>query len=286
MKNKLRLTLDNQVHTLESGRFPDGAVWIRITTALPARAQVMSIRATAMSNMDDFMCLAQLTEAVRHVCDVQFSHLELAYLPYARQDRHMQPGDSFALKVFANFLNNLNFNHIRVLDPHSEAAAGAINHVQIIPQQCGLLQSQILLPNIQTGRLLLVAPDAGALKKIDGVARATGATEYAVLSKQRDVVSGALTGFALVSGEVKNRDVLIVDDLCDAGGTFIGSAQVLREAGACSVSLYVSHGIFSRGVDYLLDRGIDYICSTTSYADVSLVQDRVELVDIDSIYKA
>lgn len=86
---------------------------------------------------------------------------------------------------------------------------------------------------------MLVAPDAGALKKIDAVARAAGVAEYAILSKKRDVASGNLTGFALVAGDVKDRDVLIVDDLCDAGGTFIGSAgfyaMPARAASACTL---------------------------------------------------
>ena len=133
---------------------------------------------------------------------------------------------------------------------------------------------------------MLVAPDAGALKKIDAVARATGVSEYAILSKKRDVASGNLTGFALVAGDVRGRVLLIVDDLCDAGGTFIGSAQVLRDAGAHSVSLYVTHGIFSKGVEHLLSNGVDAIYTTTSLAAPTLAHPQLELIDIAAIYRA
>ena len=78
--------------------------------------------------------------------------------------------------------------------------------------------------------------------------------------------------------------MLIVDDLCDAGGTFIGSAQLLRDAGARSVSLYVTHGVFSKGTAALLSQGIDNIYSTTSYAAAELAEQRVELIDIARIY--
>ncbi len=286
MSEKFTLLLDDTAVTLASGVFPDGAGWLKVTGELPASAALMRIRAVSLRDMNDFMLLAQLVEAVRHVTDVAFSHLELPWLPWARQDRHMVPGDSFALKVFAQQLNTLGFDKIVVLDPHSEAAAAAVNNLVAISQQQCLLQNSHLRRAIAAGELMLVAPDAGALKKIQYVAKACGASEFAILSKERDVASGALTGFSLLAGEVAGKAVLIVDDLCDAGGTFIGSAQVLRDAGARSVSLYVTHGVFSKGITHLLNNGIDAIYSTTSYASAALVHPQLELIDIDTIYRA
>lgn len=286
MEKRLQLFIDNQEIALTTGIFPDGAVWLKVTGKLPERAQLMRVRAAAMRDMNDFMLLAQLVDAVRHVTDVLVSHLELPWLPWARQDRHMVAGDSFALKVFARHLNALGFDKVKVLDPHSDAAGAAIDNFVTVPQEVCLLHSPTLARQFQQQALMLVAPDAGALKKIDAVARATGASEYAVLTKKRDVASGNLTGFALVSGDVKGRDLLIVDDLCDAGGTFIGSAQVLRDAGARSVSLYVTHGIFSKGVENLLSNGIDAIYTTTSFTSPALAHPNLELIDIAAIYGA
>ncbi|WES68862.1 ribose-phosphate diphosphokinase [Superficieibacter sp. HKU1] len=286
MEKRLQLFIDNQEIALTTGIFPDGAVWLKVTGKLPESAQLMRVRAAAMRDMNDFMLLAQLVDAVCHVTDVLVSHLELPWLPWARQDRHMVAGDSFALKVFARQLNTLGFDKVKVLDPHSDAAGAAIDNFVAIPQEVCLLHSPTLARQFQQQALMLVAPDAGALKKIDAVARATGASEYAVLTKKRDVASGNLTGFALVSGDVKGRDVLIVDDLCDAGGTFIGSAQVLRDAGARSVSLYVTHGIFSKGVENLLSNGIDAIYTTTSFTSPALAHPNLELIDIAAIYGA
>ncbi|KDF07879.1 ribose-phosphate pyrophosphokinase [Citrobacter freundii] len=286
MSVKLTLTLDDQTYAVASGIFPDGAGWLKVTDALPSFARLMRIRAVAMRDMNDFMLLAQLVEAVRHQTDVLVSHLDLPWLPWARQDRHMVSGDSFALKVFASQLNTLQFDKVKVLDPHSDAAAAAIENLVAIGQERCLLQSATLPHLFQQNALMLVAPDAGALKKIDAAARAAGVEEYAILSKKRDVASGKLTGFSLMAGDVRGRDMLIVDDLCDAGGTFIGSAQVLREAGAHSVSLYVTHGIFSKGVEHLFANGIDAIYTTTSFAAPTLEHPQLELIDIDAIYRA
>ncbi|MDN2487143.1 ribose-phosphate diphosphokinase [Kosakonia sacchari] len=286
MASRIELFIDNEQVALSHGVFPDGAVWLKVTGKLPPFGQQMRVRVAAMRDMNDFMLLAQLVDAVRHATDIAVSHLELAWLPWARQDRHMVPGDSFALKVFANLLNTLNFNKVFVLDPHSDAAAAAINNCVAISQESCLMQSETLRRAIRNRELMLVAPDAGALKKIHNVAKASGAQEYAILTKERDVATGNLTGFALVAGDVAGKDLLIVDDLCDAGGTFIGSAQVLRDAGARSVSLYVTHGVFSKGVENLLNNGIDVIYTTTSFTSPALTDPRVELIDIDAIFRA
>lgn len=286
MASRIELFIDNEQVALSHGVFPDGAVWLKVTGKLPSFARQMRVRVAAMRDMNDFMLLAQLVDAVRHAADITVSHLELAWLPWARQDRHMVPGDSFALKVFANLLNTLNFNKVFVLDPHSDAAAAAINNCVVIAQESCLMQSETLRRAIGNRELMLVAPDAGALKKIHNVAKASGAQEYAILTKERDVATGNLTGFSLVAGDVAGKDLLIVDDLCDAGGTFIGSAQVLRDAGARSVSLYVTHGVFSKGVENLLNNGIDAIYTTTSFTSPALTDPRVELIDIDAIFRA
>ncbi|RRZ89771.1 ribose-phosphate diphosphokinase [Erwinia sp. 198] len=279
----LELFLDGNKVALETGRFPDGAVRVRLLPPRLARAEKLKVRATAMRNMDDLMLLAQVMDAARSQYDLRWTTLELPWLPYARQDRNMQEGDSFALKVFAGFLNQLGFDRIRVLDPHSDVAGAVVNNMVAIPQHLCLRHSANLMEKLHGG-MMLMAPDAGALKKIHAVAQQVAAREYGILGKHRDLSSGALSGFSLLQGDVAGKDVLIADDLCDAGGTFIGSAAVLRAAGARSVSLYVTHGLFSRDVAALLQQGIDHIWTTTSVADPAIAGERVELIDIETIY--
>ncbi|QGU86019.1 ribose-phosphate diphosphokinase [Erwinia sorbitola] len=282
---KLQLIVEGQEMALESGRFPDGAVWARVLSPLDPQAKTLTMRASAMQTLDDLMLVAQVLDAVRQRCLLRQTILELPWLPYARQDRSMRDGDSFALKVFAGFLNQLRFDRVVVLDPHSDVAAGVVDRLVAIPQHRCLTHSRTLVEKLAQG-MMLIAPDAGALKKVHALAQQVNAADYGILGKHRDIASGALSGFELLKGNVANRDVLIADDLCDAGGTFIGSAAVLRAAGARSVSLYVTHGLFSKGVDHLLNQGIDHIWSTTSLTGDELAQDRVELIDIATIYRS
>ena len=91
------------------------------------------------------------------------------------------------------------------------------------------------------------APDKGASIKVASVAN--GYTDNIIqLSKCRDVSTGNIQGIDIVSGDVKDKDILIIDDICDGGMTFISAAEELKYNGAKSVSLYVTHGIFSKGV--------------------------------------
>ncbi|QUG74038.1 ribose-phosphate diphosphokinase [Erwinia sp. E602] len=282
---KLQLTLDGQDVALESGRFPDGAVWERVSGPLDPQAESLTLRASAMQTLDDLMRVAQVLDAVRQRCLLRQTRLELPWLPYARQDRTMRDGDSFALRVFAGFLNQLRFDRVVVLDPHSDVAAAVVDRMVTIPQHRCLIHSRSLLAALEQG-MMLIAPDAGALKKVHALAQQVKAAEYGILGKHRDIASGALSGFELLKGDVAGRDVLIADDLCDAGGTFIGSAAVLRAAGARSVSLYVTHGLFSKGVEHLLSQGIDRIWTTTSLGGAEPAQEGVERIDIATIYRS
>jgi ribose-phosphate pyrophosphokinase len=98
---------------------------------------------------------------------------------------------------------------------------------------------------------------------VDKVAQHFGGLEVIQGMKKRDLKTGELTGFDFY-GEVRGKDLLIVDDICDGGGTFIGLAGKLRYEGAKSISLYVSHGIFSRGIEILFDCGIEMVYTTDS----------------------
>lgn len=165
MHTTLQLFLDGEEVQVISGQFPDGAVYARFAVPAAAGVAQMRIRAAAMRSMDDFMALAQLVDAVRHHYPIRESLLELPYLPFARQDRHMGAGDSFALKVFGQLLNTLKFDRVTVLDPHSDVAAAAIDRFHAVAQQHCMQHSARLTQLLSQQALLPIAPDAGALKK-------------------------------------------------------------------------------------------------------------------------
>lgn len=178
--------------------------------------------------------------------------LTMNYLPYARQDKAPSNDACFALGVFADLINGLNFELVRAFDPHSEAPQALINNFKPIwPQDAVAKAAQ------RSESDIFCFPDAGALKKYTQVLQNLP-YPHIYGAKIRDQATGFITDYQL-SGECKDRKVLIVDDICDGGATFVILAKILKERGAKQVALYVSHGLFSKGVQVLKDAGIDRI---------------------------
>jgi len=189
---------------------------------------------------DDFFELALLVDAIRRTFGyTTLIDLVMPYLPYARQDRAMTTGESLALKVFCDLINGLKFRTVEVWDVHSDVALALLDRVVNKPVE------QIIQPEV-LGDCILVAPDAGSLKKVSKVAQMFG-RRMVRADKTRSVKDGSITGTVVYSESVGYSDFLIVDDICDGGRTFIELAKELRKLTTGKINLYVTHGIFSKG---------------------------------------
>ena len=115
-----------------------------------------------------------------------------------------------------------------------------------------------LMGILRTGSSEFLSPIMLIKKPCDG-ARLKKGQEYRLASKIRDTKTGYITETKL-QGEVRGRDVLIFDDICDGGRTFIELAKSLKAKGAKKISLYITHGIFSKGKDVLYNHIDEIIC--------------------------
>jgi ribose-phosphate pyrophosphokinase len=146
-------------------------------------------------------------------------------------------------------LNSLCFDYVSILDPHSKEAtklietSGANYPVHKIEYVMNITEST-----------LYCYPDAGAFDKYTDIL----AGFHIHGEKVRNQSTGHIDSYKLI-GSCRDHNVLIVDDICDGGMTFILLAKELYKAGAKSVSLFVSHGIFSKGLTPLKEAGIKYI---------------------------
>jgi ribose-phosphate pyrophosphokinase len=192
--------------------------------------------------------------------------LFLPYIPYARQDRACVKGESFSLKVFANLLNSLNFDPVIVLDPHSHVAEACIDRIKVVSQQEIIGKYQTFKERVLKG-VTFVSPDAGANKKTAELAHYFQHKEFIRADKLRDLENGKILETIVYADDLKGQDIVIADDICDGGRTFIELAKVLKTKGASKVILYVTHGIFSQGIKPLYEGGIDEIWTTTSFSD-------------------
>jgi ribose-phosphate pyrophosphokinase len=198
-------------------------------------------------NEAEFLHVAQLKFLLDHTLGFKDATLELPYLPYARQDKPVTNTSTFAFMPFVHLLNSLGFKQVKVFDPHNvELAQKCIENVKIeMPHHELFLKELNAMP---------VYPDYGASLRYHAADRGV-----IVFDKDREPLTGVIRGISLVEGIIEHCSYLIIDDLCDGGRTFIEVAKKLYEGGAKEVHLYVSHGIFSKGLEPLREAGIKRI---------------------------
>jgi ribose-phosphate pyrophosphokinase len=135
----------------------------------------------------------------------------------------------------------------------------------------------MLAQEILNKNLALVSPDAGAEKKTRDIAMRLSTIEKKLdvfyATKIRDTLTGNITSTD-IQGDLNGRNLIIVDDICDGGQTFIELAKVLKNRGAEDVYLYVTHGIFSRGLAVLKNHFKKIFCY---YTFLNQVEDKTFL---------
>ena len=198
---------------------------------------------------DDIMCLLLTVDAVREVNANTKIFLVIPYFPYARQDRAFLSG-AFSLRVMAKLINDLDCYKVNIYDPHSEVTSALIKRCSVITQTDILINTAMASIITEKG-LALMAPDAGAKNKAMYSARSL-IVDLFFASKVRDTITGEILNTEVISA-VSERDLLVVDDICDGGRTFIELSKVLKEKGASDIYLYITHGIFSKGVDVVAE---------------------------------
>ena len=217
---KLKLYPDNQPHVNIEDIHENDEVYVRCS----------------ILNSQDLIYLVEVATAI----DTLFAKkvvLDIPYLMAARFDRVMEVGDSFDLKVIANIINLCDFRKVILHDVHSDVATALINNsVNISNRQFVETYSQ--------QDAILICPDAGAVKKVGKyLSWNKNLTDVVYVNKTRDLSNGNLTLKVLEPEKCKDRNCVIIDDLCDGGGTFLGIASQIEPK---HLTLIVTHGIFSK----------------------------------------
>lgn len=187
------------------------------------------------SNWND-LCTIRIGHSMLHDNGIEATFV-IPYMPFARHDRKNDQFDSMPMGLVREVLNTVG---VLTIDPHSDVtSAWFANYPQ---SEVVKLYENAGLFNLTS---LVAIPDAGATKKayswING-------RDVVQCLKKRDPKTGKLSGFQVVEPQlVQGRDVVIIDDICDGGGTFLGLADELQYHGANSLSLGVTHGLFTKG---------------------------------------
>lgn len=199
-----------------------------------------------------------------------FANWYIPYKPFARQDRTTAINHANESLVFWDIFHSLK-RRLIFLDVHSE------NHRlgKTIHQLAPLFFHNI--PSIQfdtfefkhySTKFTAICPDAGASKKINFY----NSRDVIYCTKKRDPITGRLSNFIVPDFKPKNRTTVVIDDICDGGGTFIGIAKQLQLIrNKSKLVLYITHGLFTKGLDELFNY-YDIIVTTNSVNDIPIIQ--------------
>lgn len=231
-----------------------------------------------IQSSDDFMALLMLCDA-RSETTSRIDSVVIPYLPYARQDRVAVAGDPLATRVVARLLSTMGIKGVTTIDLHSDVtkrtfeqegvALRSVSPIQFIAEyltKVGL--------GLDMSRVALVAPDRGAIVKVEDYCSGLWVTHAVMCSKVRDSETGKLTGFkveeapSMAKETVERdgvRDLVLCDDIFDGGRTFLGLADTLKEYyGNVRLHLWTTHGIYSNGIDSAAQK-FETIGSTDSF---------------------
>ena len=226
------------------------------------------------SRLNNFQDLELIICAVKSLqkLGIKKIHLLTPYFLGSRSDRKFEEGSNNYLKdVICPIVNSLKFESVTVLDPHSDVLEACLNNFKKFDNFMlfsWFKDLQIKNPSLKNS--ILISPDAGANKKIFKVAEQIGYTgDVITCSKSRDE-NGKLSrvNVPLRLG-LDKQDLIIIDDICDGGATFINIAKEIKSKSWLTGKIYliVTHGIFSKGFKEL-NQYFDGIYCTNSYSNL------------------
>jgi ribose-phosphate pyrophosphokinase len=246
--------------SFESFKYPGGEIQVRL---LPETIEQLKSAGEVdilfrIKSSDDVMKLMLLEDAIDS-CTPHIGSLSkgviLPYLPYSRADRRFVEGDCLGKSVFLQVIGS-GWKNIITLDCHSDKNSYGIQDISVD----NLVRDLLATIETETGEEInILFPDEGAKNRYSKIGEG-----YSVhfCQKKRDPVTGKFLGFEVPEFD-KTKTTIIVDDICDGGGTFLGIAQLLS---APKLRLYVTHGIFSKGFDEL-SKYFEKIYTTNSFSE-------------------
>ena len=259
--------------------FPDGESFVQIKESIRG-ADAFIVQPTCPPTNHNLMELLVMVNAVRRASASRITAV-LPFYGYARQDRKDKPRVPITSKLVANLLTAAGVDRVLTMDLHAAQIQGffdiPVDHLHSVPVLIKHLKANYVK---DMNNLVVVSPDIGGVKNAKSYANILG-TELAIVAKQR--ISATEVDAHAVIGNVQGKDVLMVDDMTESGGTLCAAAKILKEHGAARIFAGVSHGVLTDAArERLANSSIE--CLLTSDSVPMAYGDRVDTVSIAPLF--
>ncbi|GAB5387716.1 MAG: ribose-phosphate pyrophosphokinase [Alphaproteobacteria bacterium] len=250
-------------------RFADMEVFVEILENVRGE-DVFVVQSTSYPANDNLMELLVTIDALRRGSARRITAV-IPYFGYARQDRKSGPRSPISAKLVANLITTAGADRVLTMDLH----AGQIQGFFDIPVD-NLFAEPVLAGDIieksegDPSEMMVISPDVGGVVRARGLAKRLG-SDLAIIDKRRE--RAGVSEVMNIIGDVKGRECILIDDIVDSAGTLCNAGVALMEAGASSVSAYVTHGVLSGGaVGRVASSPFKTLVKTDSIADTEAVR--------------
>lgn len=216
---------------IETGKFPNGESWVNVRDQFDVKPH-NRIEMIFESNDD----LVNLMFLKKHLDDMGVkARLVVRYFPYSRMDRD-NGHYAFSLKYIADFINSLDFESVRIAEPHSDVTPALLKKVSCENWIKDHIDNILCIIDFNPENDLICVPDAGAAKRYGKFLE----IPYCYGKKERDFKTGNITSLEIVTPKNTANKVLIIDDLCSRGGTFLEISKKIKENFGPDTEIYLA----------------------------------------------
>ncbi len=222
-------------------RFADMEVFVEILENVRGE-DVFVIQSTSYPANDNLMELLVCIDALQRGSARRITAV-MPYFGYARQDHKSGPRTPISAKLVANLIARAGADRVLTIDLHAGQIQGffdiPLDHLYGAP-----VFAKDIKEHYDNQRLMIISPDVGGVVRARAIAKRLDA-DLAIIDKRRE--QAGVSEVMNIIGDVKDRSCILIDDIVDSAGTLCNAAEALMEAGATSVSAYVTHGVLSGG---------------------------------------
>ena len=253
--------LDIEPGKIDIKHFADGETLVQLGESVRGK-KVYIVQSTCKPVNENLMELLVAIDACKRA-SAEDIFCVIPYFGYARQDRKAEPRQPITARLVADLLKAAGANRVVAVDLHASQIQGffsfPVDDLKSVPMMGQYFRSS----GLDLSNVVVVSPDHGGATRARNLANTLDDAPIAIIDKRRPRanVCEALS----VIGDVKGKDCIVIDDMCDTGGSLVAACQILKDNGAKSVRVCIAHGIFSGEAIERIENSVieELVCTNT-----------------------